>query len=174
MVGATKKLFKAFQKDIDAIRHSTLLDGDRSYVASAMQSTYVEAQITQPTVPIARPRGYKKSSAHLNRVNVVRQKLVGAEDSVFAAISDAAQKDFQQHIKAWEQRCQTRLEQACVEILDDFNGRFVVPEVKPETNEEAVDTMKAAAEKALDRIEGELKDYVDAFEAYEKSGGAVK
>ncbi|KAK3719647.1 hypothetical protein LTR37_004184 [Vermiconidia calcicola] len=174
---AISKIFIQLRVDIEAIRHAAMLDAEDSYVATAMQKTYEQClAISNPNHQpgVGRKKVHKKSSAHLRRVECIRQKLqgMGDEPSVFATVSSSISAAFEELLgRMKEKGFVPALQGAHDHILKDFDRRFNVPEeAKVEANLEAVERLKSGTAAALAIIEGPMKDHIERCEEYEKSG----
>lgn len=73
-------------------------------------------------------------------------------------------------LNAWKElKYAKKLNEAREEIIKEFDRRFQVDkEIKQEGDKEAVKKLKDAADEAMQTIDGELRTYIDEFEAYEK------
>ena len=162
------------KKEINDIRHTVTLDTKFSFVAAAMEDTYQECLKSQAenyqTFQNRNRRVHKKTRAHDLRVDLVRDKLTGNtnQKSVFASVANLAGKKFEEELKKWGDRCRDQVAKSCKSILTDFNRRFEVPEVKSEENQEAVQKLQEAATKALEVINGSMREHIEQCEAYER------
>lgn len=174
------RVFGNLRTRINGIRYACVFDND-SYVSKAMQQTYKDCLLIanldhKPINNATGKRKYqKKSTVHPRRVEMIRQKLRGAgeEPSVFAEVGAAASGAFESTLEEWmKNQYSAILEGAYEHIVADFDRRFDVPdEVKDDEDIEAIEKLKEAAENALQIVEGPLRDHLNKFEIYEKSGG---
>lgn len=174
-----KRVFNNLHTRVSGLRHACLFD-EGSYVQQGMQGTYEQCQlISNPehkqVNPATGKRKYqKKSTIHPRRVELLRQKLRGAEEpSIFAEVGIAAKSAFEETVTEWNKnQCTPKLADAYNYIMKDFDTRFAVcEEVQIEEDEEAIARLKDAADEALKMVEGPLLGHLEACEAYEKNGG---
>lgn len=88
------KIYRALFSDMEAVRHLTLLDNS-SYVGDIMQPAYDNCKLitntANYTLTATGRRKYQKSTAHRDRVEIIRQRVRGSPaeslPSVFEAVS---------------------------------------------------------------------------------------
>ena len=182
-----ESLFRQLRDDLNQIRYACTLNNEESYTASEMQDTYLEClkisstnyDATAPPVLATQPRGggrrrrmRQRSGTHAARVETIRKRLSGEGESIsiFAAVFQRASVRFDDTLKSWAKDCDHAIGKGSKSVLVDFNRRFEVPAVKSEENQEAVERLKQAAHKALDIIEGPMKEHLERCKAYEKAG----
>lgn len=166
-------VFAELKCELGEIRHCATLDTKLSYVAIAMQDTYVECLKMQAenyqTTHNRNRRVHRKPKAHTLRVDCVRDKLTGDTDQkgVFASVAHLADEKFQKELKLWDGKCRDVIAQGCAKVVDDFNRRYTVSEVKTEENASAVAELQQAARKALEVVEGSMKQHIEECDAWE-------
>ncbi|KAK4550571.1 hypothetical protein LTR36_000150 [Oleoguttula mirabilis] len=169
-------LFVDLRVQVNEIRHSATLDTSKSYVGLAMQDTYqkcLQMQAANFETNEKKRKVHKGVKPHQLRVDCIRDRLTGNVEviSVFAEVAKLAGAALEEDLKEWEIKCRAVVSSGSKRILGDFQARYTVSEVKEEENPEAVRRLQEAGRKALDAIEGPLREHVERCEAYENGEG---
>lgn len=160
------KLFDWLREDINQIRYAMTLNNEESYTALAMQETFLEClkvsstnYTTTAVVKQGKGKMRQKSGAHVGRCELIRKRLTGEGEgvSVFMDVSHRAAGAFEVTMAAWVQKCNNKVGSGSTDVRTDFNRRYEVSDVKTEENQEAVMTLQAMANKALETVAGPMQ-----------------
>ena len=127
----------------------------------------------KPDFPVVskKRRLLKQNTPHAKRVETITKKLSGkGDESVFSTMYKKAERDLTIRLKEWENGMQEVIKAGCERVLQDFDERYQQEEevAAEEQDPKAIKKLQEAIKVALSSLDGELMEYIDECEAYEK------